>query len=86
MRTPRLTLVSDGKPLRRLLIVSKKWLLVEVLLVHDPPPFPVGSIIEATWRGHRSGGKVRGIVNSGEPDPCNPCPVFTFHRPPHFAS
>ena len=39
IRTPRFTFVSDGNPLRRLLIVSKKWLLVEVLMVHDPPPF-----------------------------------------------
>jgi hypothetical protein len=31
MRTPRFTFVSDGNPLRRLLIVSKKMLLVRVL-------------------------------------------------------
>jgi hypothetical protein len=31
MRTPRFTFFSDGKPLRRLLIVSKKMLLVRVL-------------------------------------------------------
>ena len=36
--TPRFTFVSDGKPLRRLLIVSKKRQAFEVLLVHDPPP------------------------------------------------
>jgi hypothetical protein len=36
IRTPRFTFVSDGNPLRRLLIVSKKpfWFL----LAHDPPP------------------------------------------------
>jgi hypothetical protein len=39
IRTPRFTFVSDGKPLRRLLIVSKKWLLIEGLMVHDAPPF-----------------------------------------------
>jgi hypothetical protein len=31
MRTPRFTFFSDGKPLRRLLIVSKKMLLDRVL-------------------------------------------------------
>lgn len=31
IRTPRLTLVSDGNPLRRLLIVSKKMAVVRVL-------------------------------------------------------
>jgi len=40
MRMPRFTFVSEANPLRRLLIVSKKGLFVEVLLVHDPPTFP----------------------------------------------
>ena len=31
-RSPRFTCVSDGKPRRRLLIVSKKWLFVELLV------------------------------------------------------
>ena len=39
-RTPRFTFVSNGKPLRRLLIVSKRGLVVDVLQLHDPPPFP----------------------------------------------
>lgn len=56
IRTPRFTFVSDGKPLRRLLIVSKKWLLVEVLLVHDPPPF-VGRIGMDTEPGNRFRGR-----------------------------
>jgi hypothetical protein len=38
MRTPRLTCISDGNPFRRLLIVSKKWLFVEVLDCHDDAP------------------------------------------------
>ena len=40
-RSPRLTCVSDGNPLRRLLIVSKKWLFVELFVVclsHGTPP------------------------------------------------
>ena len=40
-RTPRFTFVSEGKPQRRLLIVSKRELVVEVLRVHVAPPFPV---------------------------------------------
>lgn len=38
-RTPRFTFVSDGKPLRRLLIGSKKRPVFVVVLVHGPPPF-----------------------------------------------
>ena len=38
MRTPRLTCVSDGKPVRRLLIVSKKGTVVEFGKVHITPP------------------------------------------------
>jgi hypothetical protein len=38
--TPRLTFFSEANPLRRLLIVSKKELFVEILRVHDPPSFP----------------------------------------------
>ena len=40
-RTPRFTPVSDGKPLRRLLIGSKQRPVAEVLRVHVAPPFPV---------------------------------------------
>jgi len=39
MRTPRFTFVSDGNPLRRLLIGSKKWPFVEIVLIHATPPF-----------------------------------------------
>ena len=38
-RTPCLTCVSEGNPFRRLLIVSKKWLFVEVACGHGTPPF-----------------------------------------------
>ena len=38
IRTPRLTLLSEGNPLRRLLIVSKKWLIVEPSIGHGRPP------------------------------------------------
>jgi hypothetical protein len=38
MRTPNFTRVSDGKPLRRLLICSKKW-LIKLLAAHSTPPF-----------------------------------------------
>lgn len=37
MRTPRLTLVSDGKPRRRLLIVSKKGVFGG-FVAHDKAP------------------------------------------------
>ena len=40
-RSPRLTCVSDGNPRRRLLIVSKKWLFVELFVIclsHGTPP------------------------------------------------
>ncbi len=39
VRTPRFTLVSDGNPLRRLLIVSKKCAIVEIVATHRTPPF-----------------------------------------------
>ena len=38
MRTPRFTFVSDGNPFRRLLIVSKKALVVVVAITHGAPP------------------------------------------------
>ena len=38
MRTPRLTCVSEGNPLRRLLIGSKK-LFVEIVRKHGTPSF-----------------------------------------------
>lgn len=42
-RSPRFTCVSDGNPRRRLLIVSKKWLLVSVFVVtHNAPSFAAG--------------------------------------------
>lgn len=56
IRTPRFTFVSDGKPLRRLLIVSKKGMLVEVLLVHGAPPF-LGRIGMDTDLGNRFRGR-----------------------------
>ncbi len=37
MRVPRLTCVSDGKPVRRLLIVSKKRPVVEFGKIHITP-------------------------------------------------
>ena len=43
-RTPRFTCVSDGNPRRRLLIVSKKWLFVEMFVIcvsHGAPSFLV---------------------------------------------
>lgn len=45
MRVPRLTLVSDGNPLRRLLMGSKKRLSVEWLTGYGAPPFNVCSSI-----------------------------------------
>jgi hypothetical protein len=47
IRTPRLTCVSDGMPLRRLLILSKKWLFVVEVLRHGTPSFPNDN---GTWR------------------------------------
>ena len=38
MRTPRLTLASDGKPLRRLLVASKPVFEVLCFGLHDTPP------------------------------------------------
>jgi len=35
IRTPFFTLVSDGKPLRRLLVISKKW-RVFIFVFHTP--------------------------------------------------
>ena len=43
IRTPRFTFVSDGNPLRRLLIVSKKWQVFGFSLVHYPPSFVKGN-------------------------------------------
>ncbi len=37
MRTPRLTCVSEGNPLRRLLIGSKKGMFVKVAISHGAP-------------------------------------------------
>jgi hypothetical protein len=43
MRRPRLTRVSDGKPLRRLFIDSKQHLVIERVVIivvdHATPPF-----------------------------------------------
>ena len=39
MRTPRLTLVSEGNPRRRLLIGVKRGLFFNVFVTHDAPPF-----------------------------------------------
>jgi|SRR5579872_4946975 len=39
IRTPRFTRDSDGNPLRRLLIVSKKWQFIELLGGHGTPSF-----------------------------------------------
>ena len=47
-RTPGLTCVSDGKPFRRLLIVSKELHFVCVLISHGTPPLVRGSTCSAT--------------------------------------
>jgi hypothetical protein len=39
IRKPLFTFISDGKPLRRLLIVSKAGSIFVDVLVHDAPPF-----------------------------------------------
>lgn len=45
MRTPRWTCVSEGYPLRRLLMVSKGNVFVVVFELHDAPPL----VNEITW-------------------------------------
>jgi hypothetical protein len=40
-RSPRFTCVSEGKPLRRLLMISKAGQIVVDVLIHDTPPSPV---------------------------------------------
>lgn len=55
MRTPRLTCVSEGNPFRRLLIVSKKWLFVVVVVSHGAPPFVERISRIDTGRGKRFG-------------------------------
>ena len=51
MRRPRFTCVSEGKPLRRLLMISKAWLVVVDVLIHDAPPFLPKRVV-ATGKTH----------------------------------
>jgi len=59
IRSPRLTFVSEGKPRRRLLIVSKKRPGFQVLRVHEAPSFPEKPVGELPDRDAARGEKVR---------------------------
>src|SRR5260370_24442000 len=55
MRSPRFTRVSDGKPLRRLLVISKKWaVLIERMVCHTASGFKVCSLSTRRRKTKRS--------------------------------
>ncbi len=64
-RSPRPTRTSDGKPRRRLLMISKRGQAVEVVGVHGESP----DFWSATSTGHATNGRGSRGLNGSEPSP-----------------
>ena len=75
-RTPRLTCVSDGNPRRRLLIGSKPWLVVIVVISHDAPSSALESFrtsFQPVLPRHRHQSEVRAGVGQPRLNDDGPC-------------